>query len=322
MINSLKQLRINSLIYGLGGVVQRLSSLLLLPLFTSKLSTSDFGVASLISLTSIAVFSLIGLGTGNSLGIFFFEQKNNAKRHHLIWANVLINSFVGLFCLLLFLHFSLFLTEAILGDKQYSNIFCMAILGSVLANSVEPILAYLRMEQKAWVYIATNILSTLIMITSSIYLVAFLNLGLTGYFLGIVLGQTTTFILAVIIGVFNIKFSINFLDIFGLVKVGFPSIFGLIAFLVIDYSDRYLIKIYTGLDALGIYSIGYSIGMVMNLLVSAFATAWPAFFQSFITKQNEAPRVFSKTFTLYVYFFSHLIILFFIFEAFNATSSR
>jgi len=96
-----------------------------------------------------------------------------------------------------------------------------------------------------------------------------------------------------------------------LVRIGFPSIFGLFAFFVVDYADRQMIERMLSLSDLGVYSIGYSFGMVMIIAVSAFGTAWPPFFMSYIKKPEEARRVFGRVLTYYVMGFGSFGVLFF-----------
>jgi O-antigen/teichoic acid export membrane protein len=96
-----------------------------------------------------------------------------------------------------------------------------------------------------------------------------------------------------------------------LVRIGFPSIFGLFAFLVIDYADRQMIERMLSLTDLGVYSVGYSFGMVMIIATSAFGTAWPPFFMSYIKKPDEARQVFGRVLTYYVMGCGSLGVLFF-----------
>jgi O-antigen/teichoic acid export membrane protein len=96
-----------------------------------------------------------------------------------------------------------------------------------------------------------------------------------------------------------------------LVRIGFPSIFGLFAFLLIDYADRHMIERMVSLDALGVYLVGYSFGMVMAIAAGAFATAWPPFFMSYLNKRDEARTIFARVLTYYLIGFGGLIVLFF-----------
>jgi O-antigen/teichoic acid export membrane protein len=81
--------------------------------------------------------------------------------------------------------------------------------------------------------------------------------------------------------------------------------------LVIDYGDRQMIERMLGLDDLGVYSIGYSFGMVIIIATSAFGTAWPPFFLSYTKRTDEASRVFGRVLTYYFIVLGSLAILFF-----------
>ena len=60
-----------SLIYGVGGMLQRFMSLLLLPFFTSVLTTEDYGVIALIALLGVVLNGLFSLVTFGQLFCYF-----------------------------------------------------------------------------------------------------------------------------------------------------------------------------------------------------------------------------------------------------------
>jgi O-antigen/teichoic acid export membrane protein len=86
-----------SLIYGLGGVLQRFMGLLLLPFFTQVLTPEDYGVVALISLIGVAMSGLLSLGTGNSMGLLYYREEDHSKRPTIIWTNLLLLVVNGLF---------------------------------------------------------------------------------------------------------------------------------------------------------------------------------------------------------------------------------
>ena len=76
----LKRLGKHSAIYGLGGLVQRILAVLLLPVYTRFLSPSDYGmVETLIALTTVLVI-VLRLGITNAFFRFYFDSKEAAHR--------------------------------------------------------------------------------------------------------------------------------------------------------------------------------------------------------------------------------------------------
>ena len=60
---ALTRLAKGSLIYGIGGMLQRFMGLLLLPFFTRALTPQDYGVVALVSLIGVAMSGIFTMGT-------------------------------------------------------------------------------------------------------------------------------------------------------------------------------------------------------------------------------------------------------------------
>jgi O-antigen/teichoic acid export membrane protein len=308
---ALTRLAKGSLIYGIGGMLQRFMGLLLLPFFTRVLTPQDYGVVALVSLIGVAMSGLFTLGTGNSMGVLYYRELDIAKRPTIIWSNVLLLTLNGVFWYALLFLAAPILSSLMFQSDRYADLIRLALLGSIFSAIADPWLAYLRMEEKARRYVVITLISSLLSIGLSIWLVLVQDLGVKGLILagtlaqGIMLGVNW-----LVIGE-QLPFHIDATLFRPMVRVGFPSIFGLFAFLLIDYADRQMIERMVSLDALGIYSVGYSFGMVMSIAMGAFATAWPPFFMSYLNKPDEARIVFAQVLTYYLIGFGALVVLFF-----------
>src|SRR5260370_40560960 len=76
----LKRLARQSAIYGLGGLVSRILAVLLLPLYTSYLSTDDYGkIETLVAASSVVVI-LLQLGITSAFFRFYFDAKDDEGR--------------------------------------------------------------------------------------------------------------------------------------------------------------------------------------------------------------------------------------------------
>ncbi len=82
-----------------------------------------------------------------------------------------------------------------------------------------------------------------------------------------------------------------------LLRFGVLLIPVLLASWVMDLSDRWVLRLYTGLSDVAVYAVGYKIGMVMQVaLVWPFQLAWPAV--SFSISHREGHReTYSRTVT-------------------------
>ena len=307
-----KRLASGSFVYGIGGVLQRMLSILLLPLFTRVLTPEDYGVISLITLLSVGMTSLFSLGTGNSIGILYFKENDASSRPVIIWSTAVLLLFISALLVCGFMVFAPGISLLLFETPQYADLIRIASLSLAITTVSDPFYALLRMEERAKQYVVLTVISTFLTIVLSVLLVLVYRWGVLGVLLAALIGQATMlFILAVSVAR-KIPFDID-LDLFWpLVRIGFPSVFGLFAFLVIDYADRQMLQRMMNLEALGIYSIGYSFGMVMLVFVNAFSTAWPPYFMSFVNRKNDAKKIFGLVFRYYLIIAGVLCVLFFV----------
>ena len=71
----------HSAIYGLGQILARLASIILLPLYTRYLTPADYGILSVIDL-AIGVLALVAAGgLAGTVNLFHFDVKTESDRH-------------------------------------------------------------------------------------------------------------------------------------------------------------------------------------------------------------------------------------------------
>lgn len=313
------------IIYGLGGALRKLSGFLLLPFLTQRLTPTDYGAFALISLIILGFTGIANLGTGNSVSILFFQEEDSKKQENLIWTNFILLFFTNLVLLFFINIFSENISQLILKTDLYSDIIVISFFGLTFRVLSDPFMNYLRMTKKPLNYILINAIGTVVFVLLTIYHVIYLDQGLAGYVYAITLSQFISLLLILLLVGFRLSFNLIIAKISPLIKIGFPSIFGIFAFLVIDYSDREFIQLFLGLDSLGIYSVAYSFGMLVVLFTDAFSLAWPPFFISYINKQSEVKSIFPSILNVYLALsFAILILIFYcsksIFHLFTESS--
>jgi O-antigen/teichoic acid export membrane protein len=127
------------------------------------------------------------------------------------------------------------------------------------------------------------------------------------------ISRLISFIIYFLIMVRSLKLSTNFPLAKKLIKTGLPYVTGALCFFMIQYADRYMLEIFCGLKVVGIYSVGYSLGMVMILFVAAFSSAWTPYFNSFVNNQQEAEKLFGKVLEYYIMGMGFLCLCMFLF---------
>lgn len=309
----LKKLGSDSVVYGLGGIVNRLLSFLLVPLFTRYLQPQDYGIMSMIALLNVALAGLFTLGTGNSMGIYYFQTEERSLRDRIVWTTwlLLLVNIATLLCICIAI--SPYLSQLLLKSRDYSGYIVLALSGFALQSLAMPFTSYLRMERKPWLFCSVTLFSSVLTISLNIVAVVFLGRGVRGMLETTVISGAATLLLLLFLALRRVRFGIDLSFLPKLVKTGFPSIFGVGAFFMVDYVDRAFIQRFCGLEELGVYSLGYTFGMIMILFAEgSFGSAWAPYFSSFINKREEASQIFGSIFKYAVFGYGMLALLFFV----------
>jgi len=291
---SLKQLGKHSLVYGLGSMLAKLLAFLLLPLYTRYLTPADYGIYSLLIITSAVAGILMQLGFGSALfrEVIYQESEESTVISTSLY---FLLAEVALFLTLLLIASS-HLSGLIFGTPDYAYLLRLTFIGAALGVLDVLMMAKLRIHTKSTLFAALTVTKLLVAIALNILFIVVLRRGVEGLVMTnlIQAAFSACVSLAILAGDLRPTFSMPILQ--RLLSFGVPLIpFGL-STQVLTYADRYFLKHFSTATEVGLYSLGYNIGMVLNLLVSAVQLAWPA--QMFaIAKQPNAEKQIARILT-------------------------
>ena len=78
-----KRIAFGSIVYGLGGMLLKSISILLVPIYTRVLSTSEYGILSSVNITAQLLAIFMGLSLSASLIRFHFDQTDPVARRRI-----------------------------------------------------------------------------------------------------------------------------------------------------------------------------------------------------------------------------------------------
>jgi len=273
-----------SLLYGIGHISSRLITFLLLPLFTNILSPYEYGVIALVY-TFIAFLTVIlHFGLDTALLRYYKPEENDDEKNKYVTNAYIPLVLINIVIIILFFLLKDNLSIYLLGVDNplifllMTFIICFDGLWSI------PMII-LRADNRPISFICFSLLNVISNILFILYLVLYLGLGIVGIVASNVLSSALLFCVTLPIITRKIFFKHLDYQIFKkLFSFGSPFIFAGIFSMIIELSDRYIIKYLLDLDMVGVYNAGYKLGMMMLLIVMAFNMAWQPFF---LDKKNQ-----------------------------------
>ncbi|MCW5599812.1 MAG: oligosaccharide flippase family protein [Nitrosomonas sp.] len=283
-----RELLANTLIYGFGGAISRLVSIVVLPVLTYYLTPQEFGVIAMLALLGMVLTPLFSLGLGVSIGIHYHNQTAVRDRNAVIWTAFFI-FLAGAFILTTL---GLLGTNHIRGflfsENGWADEVRLAIISSAIAIPVQAWQLKLQFESKARAFVLLSICSAVFSAFLVLYFVVTLRRSIGGYFEAIIISQLISLALFTFVAARGSQVVLSGEYAKLLLKSGLPLAPSFIFLFVIQNGARYFLEGSRGLHEVGIYSLGVSIGMVFSIFTTAFIAAWTPFALSYSGKQEQA----------------------------------
>lgn len=259
----------NTIILFFGKICTQFVSFLLLPFYTSYLTTSSYGIFDLLQNYVIVLVPIINLEIELGLFKFIIDNRSNAKMQNDIIFNCFFNSFLLylIFCFILLILFHI--------SKNINFIYISIMLFiSIITNLC---LQLTRGRGNNLNYAKSCILSALCNLLFCILFLKILNLGLQGaIFSSIISSAICSIYLVIKENIFeSIKTGRYNIELFkSILKYSIPLIPGSIAWWIINVSDRIIISIFIGSNANGIYALSNKFPSIISALYNIFIMSW------------------------------------------------
>ena len=288
-----------SMIYGVGTILVRAVSFILLPLYTTFFTTAEAGYVYL--LFTFIAFAQVFYNHGmDSAFLKFMSQEKDSKESVLSTSLLILLFSSGVFSLILYYFsapISIFYLEI---NKPFWISLCSLILFIDVMSS--RIMAYLRVINRPIYFSTISIVSVMITIASNIYFITSLNMGILGVLYGTLTGSLIRFILVTPLLASGIKYNLfKFNLLRKMFTFGLPFFPAALFFMIMEMADRYLLLQFADVEAVGIYSIGYKMGSVLMFLITGFNLAWQPLFHKEQQNDNRL-EIFSTISTQFLTF--------------------
>ena len=276
----------------------KILSFILVPLYTSVLTTNEYGIYELYITTIFLIAPILSANIIDAALRFLLEEGSDPKAiFTVVTRKYILASVILVFIVAINNYFKI---VNIFID--YSVYFVIYFIVSFFSDFM---IQFSRGLEKIFDVAIAGIISSILMLTLNIVFLVKFKMRLEGYFLAN--------ILALFISAFYLFFRSRcwqYLNVRGcykkekkdMVKYSFPLVFNNIGWWINNISDRYIITFMCGVAENGIYSIAYKIPSMLTLIQTIFNQAWT------ISAVKEYKKNNDKFYTE-IYFIYNLVIV-------------
>jgi len=284
-------------IYALSSVAGPLISLILAPFLTHQLSTFDYGVLALTNTTIGLMVGITQLGLASAFfRAYSYDYSSQQDRRSVVSTVTTLLSLVSILATTVVVLTAPWLARFLFVSAALGNDIALAGGVILLQNLTVPGMAWLRAEDRPFLYSLLSISNLVITLLSTIFLVGVLHWGVPGAI--VANGAGFAFVVICTIPVLLIRAGIKLrTDIAqNVLAFGLPLVLNFISYWILQLSDRYLLGLFASLVETARYSVVYTLGSTMSVvIISPFTLAWPSMMFS-IAKRNDAVQVFKLVF--------------------------
>lgn len=258
----------NTIIISIGKISTQIITFLLLPLYTAKLSTAEYGIYDLLITISIFVLPIVTCLLEESMFRFLIDAQERKDKEKIITQTMMYLFFSTL------IFSAIGIVIAIVTKYEYGVIFVIYMASSVLINTSN---ALARGTGSFKLYSITNLLAGVIIVALNLIFILKFNMGINSLFISTIIANCITFLIVFIkLKIYKyIKIKIiNKKTLESMIKYSIPLIPNSISWSIIHVSDRIVITNVLGRNVNGIYAIAGKFPNILSAFYGYFSTAW------------------------------------------------
>jgi O-antigen/teichoic acid export membrane protein len=288
----------------MGSILTFMGGIVSFPILTRTLSTRDYGLMSLISVTIWIILALSKGGLQESAVRFYAEYNStsneSARRTYyatLFWGSLALAVALALLVVIIGYLYSWLDPEQMMGD------FTLLLAGLVLTGTMSMrMLNFLRAEQKTKIY---NLMAVLLRYLSLAFSLGFLLLWsstLQMYYIGVLVAEGLLTMVLIYMLFRQVSFSLSSFSsslfksmlLFGVPLIGYE-----LAYFLMKSIDRYIIQFFLGPEAVGIYSVASNMCNYLKdlILFPIMYTITPMYVEMWEKQGREATSRFISRIT-------------------------
>lgn len=258
----------NTVLMVIGNFASKLLTFFLVPLYTYSLSTSEYGIADLMTTTISLIVPFLTLTIAEGILRMTLDKEVDNKQVFSIAIYISIIGFVFLIALSPLFYRLVSFSNYYYFFLAYYFFYVAQLIAQQFVKGIEHIN----------VFVVSGIISTIVTCVCNVVLLLGVKLGITGYLISLILGYAISFFYLVkkerlwryIIKAKDINKNIIYI----ILAYCLPLIPNSVSWWISNSSDKYILTFFCGVAINGVYSVAYKIPSIISIMSGILTSAW------------------------------------------------
>ena len=287
-----KRLARDLIIYGSGRIAFQFLIFLSVPILTRVFTKSEFGVIETMATLSAAlgVVVILGLDSASQRSYFDYPEADVESRRAVLgtsfWTLLLWGGLVAGAGALA----SRPLAEALFGSTRYTVVVALAIGVLFLEQMFAFCQSIMRVRGQPVRFSILSLIWAAATLGTMLALVALLDKGLRGYYLGFLLGGVAALGVALVAVRDDIRPTFDRRELRIMLAYGLPLVPLAASTWILQLVDRFFLLHYASVAEVGVYGIGARLANLLLLAVVTLGLAWTPFVFDLASREPEEER--------------------------------
>jgi len=293
----------HSSVYGVGQILSRLASFLLLPLYTRYLHRADYGCIAILDLTTVVLAILIGGGMAQAVNRYHFDANNERERDQVWWSGLTFILLVSLAFVIPAWYLRDYIAEWTLPGEANGSYYYSLVLPTLLLGMVAELPStYLRVQKWSGIFVSLSLGRLLLNIALNVYFLVYRGWGVAGVLTGNLICQAVSS--AILLGILACtrgRYVFYSPIVRKLLIFASPLVLSALLSTITQRANSYFLEYFCNRDDVGLYSLAFQIGQGMNsFFIMPFASIWGVAIYE-IAKQPNPKAVYVRVFNYFIY---------------------
>lgn len=287
-MNKLKLFVENFFVYGLGGIISKIIPLIMVPIITRIMpSTEYFGISDL-SNTVVSFASAIAvMGMYDAMYRMFFEKDDIEFKRNICSTALCFTVGTSFLVFIILLLLKKQVAYYFFSNTKYAYIVYISAMAALVGATNSIVSAPTRMQNKRKVFLITNTISPILSYSISVPMLLAGHYTIALPLASVISGVT----MEISFGIMNREwFNLRRFDwnlLLPMLKIAIPLLPNFLIYWIFNSCDKVMITNMIGIGAAGIYSVGSKLGNCSQLIYTAFAGGWQFFAFSTMKEDNQ-----------------------------------